>query len=65
MKKLEMLKILGACPLWASGMKELAEMPFDKRFNGELYHATGYSFKDEYGIWWNEYSNGIKFGYGK
>lgn len=36
----------------------LPEMPYDKEFNGELCHATGYSvyFVKEYGnFWMNEY----------
>ena len=46
---------------WEVERKQLEEMPFDKRFDGELCHATGYAVKDEYGDWWNEYvsSEGI------
>ena len=42
---------------WETERKELEEMPFDKMFNEELCHATGYTVKDEYGEWWNEYIN--------
>lgn len=46
---------------WEVERKELDEMPFDKSFDGEFCHATGYKVKDEYGFWWNEYvdSEGI------
>jgi cysteinyl-tRNA synthetase len=46
---------------WEVERKESTEMPFDKSFDGELCHATGYVVKDEYGEWWNEYvsSEGI------
>jgi hypothetical protein len=37
--------------------RELEVMPFDMSFDGELCHATGYEVKDEYGFWWNEYTN--------
>lgn len=40
---------------WEVERKQLEEMPFDKRFDGELCHATGDTVKDEYGDWWNEY----------
>lgn len=32
----------------------LEEIPFDKEFNGELCHSTGFEFFDGK-EWWNEY----------
>lgn len=34
--------------------RELDEMPFDKRFDNELCHATGYEVNID-NEWWNEY----------
>lgn len=37
--------------------RELDEIPFDKRFDNELCHATGYEVRLAWDTdnWWNEY----------
>ena len=43
--------------------RELKEMPFDKEFDGELCHATGFEVcegnPENPADWWNEYEDSL------